>query len=267
MTLGQKAQDGGYRVLITVDEAHVLQDDGDYQALGACFQRLVRRSEYQLPLAPLIAGISALTRRIAQSQATFLQRLKSENVGLIDKDASRLALLYPITDLGAQIDKDAVDFLVTRGHGYPYYLQLLGAGSWNAAMGAELIGLAHAHQGAETARTVMEDLLSSRWDGLSPQEQAYLSKMARHETLQVETGELARDMGKDSTTDTAYLREALIKEHHLIRSAGFGKVEFAVPEFRDWLRGHLDLGTPPPRPRPRGSRRSRRGAATRKANS
>ena len=211
MTLGQKAQDGGYRVLITVDEAHVLQDDGDYQALGACFQRLVRRSEYQLPLAPLIAGISALTRRIAQSQATFLQRLKSENVGLIDKDASRLALLYPITDLGAQIDKHAVDFLVTPGHGYPYYLQLLG-GKLECRDGAELIGLAHAHQGAETARTVMEDLLSSRWDGLSPQERAYLSKMAQHETLQVETGELAETWGR---TAPPTLR---ISAKHLSRS-------------------------------------------------
>jgi AAA ATPase-like protein len=255
LTVGQCAKSDGFRVLITIDEAHVLQHDEDYQAIGACLQRLVRRNEYQLPLAPLIAGISTLTRRIAQSKATFLQRLKSENVALIDRDASRLALLVPISERRVLIKPDALDFLVSRGNGYPYYLQLLGEGSWDASEGAQQIELSHAEHGAEVALKNLETVLSSRWDGLSASEQRYLSAMARHDESVVETGYLARTMGKASTTDTGYIRDALINEHHLIRQAAHGTVEFALPEFRDWLRGHLD-GSEPPKLRARGTRRS-----------
>jgi hypothetical protein len=96
----------------------------------------------------LLAGISSLSRRIAGSGATLLQRLRSEPIGLIGDDPSRLALLVPVMDRRAKIDWDAHDLLVDRGAGYPYYPQLLGEAAWNAAGGSEAISLASARQGA-----------------------------------------------------------------------------------------------------------------------
>ncbi len=255
--LGGAAKERGIGVLVTVDEAHVFRGASGYQEIGAIWQMLVKR-ESQLPIALILAGLPGLRDRIRSASATFFEGLKWDSIGPVDLSASKLALLQPVSDAGGTVEPHALDYLAESSRGYPYLIQLLGDEAWKAALGKPQITMVEAALGRGKAIEQYQSILQDRWKMLSPQAQRYLAATAHLGPGKVSTAELAKAMEKDSTTQTSYLRDALLKEHELLEPAGQGYVRFRLPEFGEWIRGRHEVLPDPPEVRPAGGHRPHR---------
>jgi hypothetical protein len=253
--LGTAARTQRKGVIVTIDEAHVLKDDLWYQEIGSVWQMLVKRQ--LLPVSLLMAGLPTLKDRIRHADGTFFDRLMWDPIGPIGIDSSRLAILEPIATGGNIIELAALDLLARESGGHPYFLQLLGDESWKAAVGSDAITMGHAQVGFHEAVELYREIMADRWTLLSPMEQQYLKAASSLGPGPVKTAEVARKLGKQSTTETSYLRDSLIREHQLLLDAGDGTVDFKLRKFGEWVRGAHQVLPESPTLRASRSRRDR----------
>ena len=107
---------------------------------------------------------------------------------------------------------------------------------------ARRIELAAGEAGAAAIAERADQMFRDRWKRLGPAQQRYLATAAvrtRAAPRQaVPTGEIAAALGKHPT-QLSRVRASLITEHHLLRAADYGHVEFTFPGFAVWLQDQL----------------------------
>jgi len=235
--VGRAAARDRTRVLITVDELHVIDRHVDLPTLAGTLQLVTQRRG--LPVAFVGAGLPDVVDVLSGPDVTFLERLRKVEIGPLGADATRYALLGPAQAAGVAFALEAVEVLARASAGYPYYVQLLGWETWAAAAGAGAtrLELVHARAGMRTAaRVVVEQILEPRFRRLAPREQDYLRAMAVDGEDGSTTADLVARLGATRAADLSYLRERLLAKH-VIRATGRGRVAFAMPGMAAWLSG------------------------------
>lgn len=125
-------------LLVTIDEAQNLT--GEVAVTIANLAQGINRSKTQIGF--ILAGTPELLNHLTSvgpkdpstgktMTATFIERADKIYPGLLDKDASREALLTPFQEAGWQIDHAVVDEIIDDAQGYPWFLQLWGEGLWD----------------------------------------------------------------------------------------------------------------------------------------
>jgi hypothetical protein len=239
--VGDAAAARGVRVVLTVDELHAIDAAFDLPSLAGVLQLVTQRRG--LPIALVGAGLPELVQLLAGRSVTYLERLRKLELGYLDADATKLALLAPANALAVPFDAAAVDRLARASSGYPYYVQLLGWETWAAAAadGAARITVRHARKGAIRAeRVVVEQVFEPRLGRLAPREREYLLAMAVDGDAGTTTADLVARLGVGRASDISYLRDRLLTKH-VIRAAGRGRVAFTLSGMGAWLQR-----TPPP---------------------
>lgn len=227
-------------ILVTIDEAHVIERVPDLAALGAAMQLVVRRA--RLPVAVILAGLPQLRAQV-HGIGTFLERIDTTEIGSLGPDATRYALIQPAAELGVSFDAAALDILVSASGGYPYLVQVLGYETWQAAAGAARLTTSHAHAGRAAGLKRRGALFKTRWDQLSDLEQRYITAIARHNETSVPVAAVATALRR-STQQLSTTRAGLIEGHRLVVSPRYGHVQLALAGFGLWVRG---LGDDPDR--------------------
>ena len=155
-------------------------------------------------------------------------------------ERARLALVEPAARHHVAWGLEALDLLVRRSGGHPYYVQLFGWHSWEAAQGAPTITLAHAKAGLASARAELVGQYEAAWARLRPQERDYLAAVA---TLGGPSGagveEVAQALGKEPR-QLAVARDRLVHKHGLLEVPERAKVCFVDGEMADWVAGRPD---------------------------
>lgn len=229
--LGDAAAGKDRGVLIVIDEIHAARLHPDLAAFARVLQVAARRS---LPVAVILAGLPGTREHLARA-GTFTERLHLTRIGDLTPTATRLALVQPAADLGVRFAAEALDELVTASGGYPYFVQLHGYWTWEAAGGAKVVSGDHARQGVrEGTEQAASSLFAPRWARLSPLEAAYVAAVAAAGETAA-TGGVAAALGR-TQSQTSTVRAALINEHHLLEASGYGKVRFTIPGFAAWVR-------------------------------
>jgi hypothetical protein len=231
----------GLRVLVTVDELHAIDARFDLPSLAGVLQLVTQRRG--LPVALVGAGLPDVVQVLSGRSVTFLERLRKLELGYLDPDATKLALLGPVQALGVPIDVDALELLARASSGYPYYVQLLGWETWAAAAAdrSPRIARRHAQRGLDRAeQVVVEQVFEPRFLRLAPREREYLVAMAADGDAGTTTADLVARLGVARANDISYLRDRLLAKH-VIRAAGRGRVTFTLPGMATWLRR-----SPPP---------------------
>lgn len=230
-------------VLVTVDEIHHADID-EMNELGQAFQHLVRADR---PVAFAGAGLPgpAMDRLLTIDTApTFLLRSWRPQEDLAHlPDVEVVAGLQGTAALGGRrFDDDALRLALDAIGGFPYMLQLLGQESWRAAGDATLIGAAHVRQALPIAqRRLGQNVAAVELRGLSGQDLQFLRAMALDPSNQPsEFAGIRARLGVDKSYASRY-RDRLIRKH-VIRSAGYGLIEFNSPGLREFLR---DQQSPP----------------------
>lgn len=224
-------------VLLTIDEIHAGSLDQLRQVVVVLQHAIRERRRFAICAAGLP---SAVNEALNDNVLTFLRRADHHTLGAVDLHEVRTAFTSVINENGRAIDPDATDIITDATGGYPFMIQLVGYHTWKAA-GTDTITLADARRGADAARRRVGRLvIQPALNDLSAVDRTFLLRMATDNGPSA-MRDIAERMGVDSNYASQY-RLRLIAAG-LIAPAGHGRVDFALPGLRDWLRDHGAIDT------------------------
>jgi hypothetical protein len=233
--IGEHAKSQGKGLLITLDEAHSLNNRAETAALASVLQTTVKRN--QLPIAVCFAGLPQM-RSVFLEAGTFLERMQIDELGGLSRESATLALVQPAMREGVLIDDDALSCLVESADGYPYLVQLVGFHAWEAMGSGRKITLAAANAGVIKARAQLEDVFESRWKPLSGLERAYMQVVARAGGG-ADSQQISAALGR-TNEQLSSTRAELINKHRLLHAPRRGRVVIALAAFGPWIADQPD---------------------------
>ena len=140
---------GSPPLLVTIDEAQNLT--GEVAVTIANLAQNLNRSRAQICF--ILAGTPELMSHLISvgpedpstgktMTATFIERADKVYPDLLDKDASREALLTPFQEDKWQIDDAVINDILDDTQGYPWFIQLWGEGLWDNGLNDKTINRA-----------------------------------------------------------------------------------------------------------------------------
>ena len=235
--LGRAARDQRTAVLLLLDEFHAPRPGPELVRLSQALQAV---NTDGLPVHMLAAGLRPLAGTRTEG-ATFIERLGTTPVELLDPDATRLALLEPLARHGIGIATDALDRLVATARGYPYFIQLFGFHAWESWLERGADGEltdGDVGNGLEAARHQVDALYRGRFVRLSVPARRFVTAMAelagpRHGDVGI--SDIAARLER-TLTSLSTIRQTLIEQHQLIEPTSRGRLRFTLPWYGQWLR-------------------------------
>ena len=245
LPLAAAAKERGRAITLLIDEVQYLSK-ADLRAVIVTAHKASQRG---LPFVFFGAGLPQLAG-LAGEAKTYSERLFNfPELGQLDLDAARSAIKEPIFDEGAKIDPAAVDLIVERTQGYPYFLQEWGFQSWSQADASPISEDDVRRADAVALSKLDAQFFRVRFDRLTPGEQEYLRAMAELGGGPHRSGEIAEVLGREVQA-LAPRRTGLIRKG-MIYSPAHGDTAFTVPMFDAFLKRQMpDWGPRPPTPRP-----------------
>ncbi|MDQ1105941.1 hypothetical protein QE364_003865 [Nocardioides zeae] len=231
----------GTGLLITIDEVH-RGASADLRAVAALTQHLIREGrEFALAMAGLPSAVAGL---LSDDVLTFLRRASRHALGGVAIEEVEAAISSTMAEAGRTLEPEAARLAAAGTSGYPFLIQLVGHQLWRASRGATVATVAHAKQAVEAARRRMGSLVhETALADLSDVDKTFLVAMS-HDRGPSRMGEIARRMRVQPQYANTY-KQRLI-EAGVIVSAGHGKVDYALPYLREYLREHAaSLGLAP----------------------
>lgn len=231
--LALAAADHDLGVVMAIDEAQML-DPGDLRRIIAGVHRC---GQDGLPMLCILAGLPNLMGVVARA-ATYGERLFSmTELGPLSPDQTREAITVPAEEIGAAWDARAVDAIVDRSDGYPFFVQVWAYHAWNAAHD-DPISAADVDLAVPAVRAALDSsFFAARITRIPESEVGYVRAMASLGPGPHRSGEVAAAAGR-TTPEVAAFRDRLIGEGVLF-SPRYGWVEFAIPHFDTYVRANL----------------------------
>lgn len=225
--MSETARDLGIGVLILIDELQEAPRES-LAAINAAVHHLGQLD----PVPPVLfvgAGLPSLPAQLADATSYAERLYEFRNIGLLDPDAAREALVVPAHDLDVEWSSDALEMALDVARGYPYFLQAVGKHVWDAAR-TDLIDPDDVEVGLEGARREVDDgLYRSRWERATPAQRDVMRALAQlggEEPAPV--ADIAIAAGKARTSDISVARVELIKKG-LVYAPERGLLAFTVP--------------------------------------
>ncbi|MDO5670371.1 MAG: AAA family ATPase [Corynebacterium sp.] len=235
----QVVESGHHGLVIFVDEIQAADDDG-LRALAYAWQHMQSEAA-DLPVMALTAGLGH-SQDVITEAVSFAERFKYEHLGNLDEDAARSALADAAEDAGVSWAPAALAEAMDLATGYPYFLQLVGDFTWQAAgypaTGA-VLELPHVAQARRDFAESREDFFRSRWMKATDAESEVLQAMAQLPPGPKRRGDIAAALAKPTTAISMVRRSLLDKG--LVEASGWGMLDFTAPGFAEFLKTELGL--------------------------
>lgn len=219
--------DGGAALFI--DEMQDLAIDELAAVCQACHEAGQREAQFYVVGAGLPSSPGVLAE--ARSYADRLFDYWPIDA-LAEADASA-ALTRPATEAGVSWDDAAVDTIVERSAGYPYFLQEFGKATWDYAPGPSITtedAVAGIRAGTDS---LDHGFFRSRWERATPGERDYMRAMGVDGDGPSQSGEVARRLGKKSTAVGPTRAQLIYKG--LSYAPERGVIAFTVPGMADFI--------------------------------
>jgi len=237
VAVGEAAKARKTAVVLLIDELQYVRE----VEVSALVMGIHKVSQLQLPLVLVGAGLPQLVGNMGRSKSYAERLFDFPELGPLPHDDAVVALTEPIAREGEKIEPKAVERIVARTGGYPFFLQAWGYHCWNIAPKSPI-----RLRDVEAADPViLADLDASffrvRFDRLTPTEQRYLRAMAELGAGPHRSGQVADVLGV-KVQSVAPTRNSLIKKG-MIYSPAHGDTGFTVPLFDDFLKRQMpELG-------------------------
>jgi hypothetical protein len=218
----------GTGLIMLIDEA---QDCDRPSLVSLCrVAHQLRRPPLQLVLAGLPELEDAIDEAITHSDRFFEYR----ELGNLDAEATREALLEPAAAQGVRWTAEALAYVADLSDGYPSFVQEYGHAVWEARGTATVIELDVARAGVEQARLNVARQYRSVWRSVTPAGRDYLQALAGLGG-QARTAEVATALGRRPSELTMTLK--MLKDRGALRSPQRGTVALSRPGMAEWI-GH-----------------------------
>ena len=228
--VGEAAKAENAAVAILIDELQYIGETG----LSALCTSLHRISQQRLPILIAGAGLPQLRGQLGKAKSYAERMFHFFDIGALPKQAAADAISKPAFAEGVSINKTALDNIVKRAQGYPYFLQEWGKHVWNAADHSP-ISIADVRCAEQKAIAALDtDFFLVRLDRLTPSEKNYLRAMAKTDDGNTRSADVARILKK--TQAALAPRRAQLINKGMIYSPAHGDIAFTVPLFADFLK-------------------------------
>lgn len=220
-------------VAIFIDELQSA-DVASLRTIAYAWQEL-QSEPRSVPAAMLAAGLSH-TADVITDAVTHAERFQYRPLRDLDPADSREALSRPATAKGVSWQTPALQAVVERSQGYPYFLQLYGDEIWRAAgnpdPGASLT-IEHVNQAQQDVDIDLTELYRTRWAKATPKERDILTAMAQSGQRLVARRDIATTLSTE-TTALSMPRQSLL-DKGIVDAPEHGKLAFTVPGFGEYV--------------------------------
>ena len=233
VAVGEAASERGTGVLLAIDELQYLTSD----ELAAIITAIHRTVQLDLPVLLVGAGLPQLPG-LAGDAKSYAERLfEFPQIGSLGEEDARAVLAIPVEDQRVEFAPDALDEMVARAHGYPYFLQEWGYHVWNVAASSPIEAAEVAIAAPEVQQRLDDNFFHVRLDRLTPAEKRYLRAMAELGPGPHRSGDIALQL--DVKVESVAPRRSGLIRKGMIYSPAHGDTAFTVPLFDDFLRRKL----------------------------
>jgi hypothetical protein len=228
--IGLAAQAVKTAVLIFIDELQYVKEE----ELAALITAMHRCAQRQVPVMLVGAGLPQLRGRMGNAKSYAERLFDFPQVGPLQDDEARRAIVKPIEDARQTISTDAVQLIVQETHGYPYFLQEWGKQAWDTADQSPIEQQDVAAASCTAIAALDESFFRVRFDRLTPAEKKYLRAMAELGPGPHRSGDIAECLTK-KVTSLGPTRNSLIAKG-MIWSPNHGDTAFTVPLFDKFMK-------------------------------
>lgn len=227
---GLAAKQAGSAVVLFIDEFHCIEAT----QLSGLIVVLHRCAQSRLPIMVVGAGLPQLRGRVGNAKAYAERLFDYPAIGPLSEVEAALAIVRPAAEEGGAFEQEAVDLIVAKTGGYPFFLQAWASQAWDAASTSP-ISLADVERAWTPAIVALDErFFRAYFDRLTPMEKQYLRAMADLGPGPHRSGEIAERQGR-RVQAVAPLRNGLIGKG-MIWSPGHGDTAFTVPFFDEFMR-------------------------------
>ena len=229
-SVGETGAEQGTAVILFIDELQYVPEE----QLAALISALHTVNQRQLPMTLVGAGLPQLLGQMGRAKSYAERLFEFVPIGPLDPEAARQALCVPAEHGGVQFEDAAVEEIVTRTEGYPYFLQEWGKHAWSEA-DTSPITREDALRATQVALAELDaSFFRVRFDRMTPAEKRYLRAMAELGPGPHRSGDIAKLLGKENSA-VAPVRNRIISKG-MAYSPAHGDTAFTVPLFDGFLR-------------------------------
>lgn len=228
--IGRAAQAAGKGWILLIDEVQYLSE-ADLSALIVAIHHM---SQEGLPVLLVGAGLPQVARLAGEAKSYAERLFLYPAVGALDQPSASQAVKKPIVDEEASIDQAALDIIVNRTRGYPFFLQEWGSTAWNNAEGPEITVDDVSQSYTETLALLDSGFFRVRIDRLTKSEVHFVKTMSELGDGPYAMADIAKAMGR--TQSSLGPTRANIIAKGMIYSTDHGYLNFTVPLFAEYMR-------------------------------
>ena len=227
---GAAAQQARSAVVLFVDELQYVEE----LQLAALITALHRCAQRRLPVMLVGAGLPQLRGRMGRAKSYAERLFDYPQVGPLDPQAARHAIVQPAAAEGVAVADDALALISEMTQGYPYFVQEWGKHAWDVATGMAITRADVAIASTSAVAALDESFFRVRFDRLTPIEKRYLRAMAELGAGPHRSGDIAKRLGR-GVTSLGPTRAQLIAKG-MVYSPSHGDTAFTVPLFHEFMR-------------------------------
>ncbi len=227
--VGQAAKAANTVLIMFIDELQYVR----HEQFAALIAALHRCAHLKLPITIVGAGLPQVLA-IAGEAKSYAERLFDyATVDKLSREAADIAIRKPAKDLQVDYEDAAVDEIIKKTQGYPYFLQEWGKHTWETAS-VSPITLNDVLRATDLSIATMdESFFKTRLERTKPSEKRYLRAMAELGAGPHRSGDIAQKLA-GKTSSFAPVRASLISKG-IIWSPIHGDTAFTVPLFHEYL--------------------------------
>lgn len=232
--VGEAVKAAGKGWTLLIDEVQYLST-GELSALIVAIHRVNQKS---LPVMFFGAGLPQVAALTGDAKSYAERLFNYPAIGPLDRVSAISAVRQPIEAAGESITEEALDAIVNKTQGYPYFLQEWAFQSWNIADASPINGN-DVNMATEAAIRRLDDgFFRVRFDRLTPKEREYVFAMASLGAGPYRSSDVAAKLGEN--IQSLGPRRATIIRKGMIYSPAHGDIAFTVPMFEEYLIRHWD---------------------------
>ncbi|WP_319519231.1 ATP-binding protein [uncultured Martelella sp.] len=228
--IGKAAQAAGRGWILLIDEVQYLSE----KDLSALIVAIHRMSQDGLPVVMIGAGLPQVARLAGEAKSYAERLFQYPEVDALDPAAAAIAIENPIKEEGAKIAPGALDTIVAKTQGYPFFIQEWASAAWNTAEGPEISVADVDISYAATISSLDQGFFRVRIDRLTKAEVQFVKAMSDLGDGPYAMADIATSM--DRTQKSLGPTRAKVISKGMIYSTDHGYLDFTVPLFADFMR-------------------------------
>ena len=232
LKVGEAAKAAGSAWSLLVDEVQYLEED----ELAAVIVAIHRSNQKSLPVLFFGAGLPQIAALSGDAKSYAERLFIYPPIDALPPPAAKEAVEQPIREEGESIEPGALEEIVYKTRGYPYFLQEWAFQAWNTATQSPITSADVATAAENAIRRLDDGFFKVRFDRLTPKEREYVVAMAKLGSGPYRSSDVAEVLGEQMTSLGP--RRAQIIAKGMIYSPAHGDIAFTVPMFDEYLKRH-----------------------------